>query len=73
MLKLTEDEDMEVLNGLKTCNGIWTRQENDKRSVLDYMIIQKNDIEKVSQVTIDENKWITPFRMLKKDGKVCTV
>ena len=73
LLKLMEDEDMEVLNGLETCNGMWTRQENDKKSVLDYMIIQKSDIEKVSQVTIDENKLITPFRMVKKDGKVCTV
>ena len=47
-LELMGNEGMEVLNGIETCNGIWTRQENEKRSVLDYMIIQKNDVEKVT-------------------------
>ena len=42
---------------------MWTRIENNKKSVIDYVLINESCIDSAEEVTIDENKLITPFRI----------
>ena len=51
---------MELLNGHPLCEGIWTREENGSKSIIDYAIINKEEIESLEKMTIDEGKQVTP-------------
>ena len=61
LLKLIKDMDLTVLNAHENCQGLWTRIENGKRSVIDYALIEKEHVESVEEVMIDEKKEITPY------------
>ena len=69
MMRLVEKEKLIILNTLERCQGLWTRVEKETRSVIDYMMVGEEDEANVKKVVIDERKEITPFRLLKKDGK----
>ena len=43
------------------CKGIWTRVQNNSKSVLDYILIKEEDIEYVKWLMINEGKTKTPF------------
>ena len=61
-----------MLNGSEKCKGLWTREENGKKSAIDYAIIEKEDVEYCKSLTIDEEKIIAPFRLKKENGVVVT-
>ena len=61
LLKLIKDMELTVLNAHENCLGLWTRIENGKRSVIDYALIEKEHVESVEEVMIDEKKEITPY------------
>ena len=61
LIKLAEKNNMEIINTTEVCEGTWTRDENGKKSVLDYALINKEEIESVKKMYIDEKKEITPF------------
>ena len=63
--KLVKDLNLRIVNADTKCEGIWTRKENEKRSVLDYGLIREGDEEGIIKMFIDEEKLYTPYRMTK--------
>ena len=64
--------DLSVVNGEDMCKGLWTRILKDQKSILDYMIVKKRDIPHVSQMVIDENKVVTPYRINEEKEVIYT-
>ena len=58
---LTEKTNMEILNCTELCTGTWTRQENGQKSVLDYVLVNKEEIKSIEQMHIDEEKEKAPY------------
>ena len=52
---------LKIMNTSSTCKGLWTRVEGDHKSVLDYVIMNKEDEELVESIRIDEEHEITPY------------
>ena len=65
LMKMCNDMELSILNAHEKCVGKWTRIENDKKSILDYGLIRREDQEAITRVEIDENKIFTPFRITK--------
>ena len=65
LLKMLKREEMEVLNVNNKCEGMWTRIEGGTKSVIDYVIVNKEDTKYLNKMIIDENKLITPFHIVK--------
>ncbi len=63
LLAMCEKLDMSILNTETFCEGTWTRIAKEKKSVLDYMIVNKEDTNAIRKVMIDELKEITPYRI----------
>ena len=61
LLKLAEKTNMEMLNSTEICKGLWTWNENGKTSVIDYVLVNKDEIKAVEEMIIDETKEITPY------------
>ena len=73
LLNMVEKDDLVILNGSDKCEGLWTRDENGKKSILDYMIIEKDDEEFCRSLHVDESKTFAPFRLKKEKGMIETV
>ena len=43
------------------CEGLWTREEGEEKSILDYVMVFERDIKTVNSMQIDNNKNITPY------------
>ena len=53
-----------LVNGSRNCFGKWTRAENNLKSILDYVIVDKDLGEHIKKMTIhDEDKDLSPFRL----------
>ena len=63
-LELLKNEEIEILNINKKCEGMWTRIEGKHKSIIDYVLINKEDTKYLNQITIDENKEITPYHIV---------
>ena len=62
LLKLVKDQDMEIVNAnTNKCKGLWTRAENGSKSVLDYVLVNKEHLESIEKMVIDEKREITPY------------
>ena len=61
LLKLLKDTNMTVLNAHPKCKGLWTRSESGTKSVLDYVMIEKEQMESAEEIMIDEKKEIAPY------------
>ena len=68
LIKLLQTEDMVLANGSDKCNGLWTRMEGKSKSVIDYIIMSREDGEFITEMTIDEGREHAPYR-IKKEGK----
>ena len=66
LLKMIKDNKLSVLNNHIRCKGKWTRSQNEKKSVIDYVLIKEEDEERITKVRIDENKEITPYRITEE-------
>ena len=60
LLKLERDHQLKILNKSKVCKGEWTRVEGEKRSILDYVLMKKEDEEALLSMLIDEDKVFAP-------------
>ena len=60
LLKLANKLSLKILNSHKCCSGLWTRQQDDERSVLDYILIKKEDVKQVNLMKIDGERDVTP-------------
>ena len=75
---LTEKTNMEIINKTDLCTGIWTRVEGGKKSVIDYVLIEKEEMKCIEKMEIDERKEITPYtieegRKIYSDHNVITI
>ena len=67
LLKFVDKLGLKIMNRSKVCDGTWTRVEGNKKSVLDYFIINEEDEELVKCMLIDEEHNITPYH--QEDGR----
>ena len=56
---------MEILNKLEICEGKWTRIQGNKKSILDYAMVNKGDGNYLNKMVMDENKENTSFHIIK--------
>ncbi len=68
LIKLLQTEDMVLANGSDKCNGLWTRMEGKSKSVIDYIIMSREDSEFITEMIIDEGREHAPYH-IKKEGK----
>ena len=52
-----------IVNASKKTTGKWTRTEGTKKSILDYMIINKEHYESINRMIIDEGKMWSLYRV----------
>ena len=70
MLEFLEKKQLVLANSLDVCDGLWTREENNKKSVLDYVIVDKELSEHLKKVTIyDGSKELSPFHLKRESAK----
>ena len=67
MLETIKKLDLQMLNASEKCKGLWTREEKGKRSVLDYVLMNKEAAESVGEMIIDEEKIITPYTSMGEE------
>ena len=60
LLELCKKMDLAVINSQEICKGAWTRIQKEKKSILDYIITNKQDVPLISSMLIDEDKVGTP-------------
>ena len=73
LLKMVEEEQMTILNATDKCKGLWTREQGSTKSILDYLLTKEEDKVYAREIMIDEEKVITPFRIVKKKGSIKTI
>ena len=59
-LKMILEQDLMMLNKSTQCQGKWTRLSGEEKSILDYILIFKEDEQYVDFIEIDEAKEHTP-------------
>ena len=63
LLNLANKNNLKILNTTKCCSGLWTRQQNDEQSVLDYVLVRDDDFTSVKSMIIDKEKDLTPYSL----------
>ena len=66
--RMVKEVDYAIVNELQVTTGKWTRVENDKKSVLDYMLVDKKEITSITSMLIDEERNYTPFHLVTEEG-----
>ena len=56
LLGMMKKQKMVLINSLDVCKGRWTRIEKNKKSILDYVLVKKEDAQYVKEMEIDEDK-----------------
>ena len=70
MLKeLLSKGQMVLVNSSSKCVGKWTRQENEKNSIIDYVMIDENSEHCIKSMKIDEEKDMGFYRQAEERGK----
>ena len=70
LIKMIKKFKMKLVNSEECCDGLWTRIEGLKKSVLDYVIVFEEDMKLVNRMEIDEAKDITPYHVEKAGNLV---
>ena len=68
LLKLMKNHNLNVVNAMECCEGLWTRIENGIKSVIDYAIMFEEDLRMVNSMEIDEEKYRTPYHLENTAG-----
>ena len=63
LLNMVNKQNLKILNAGKKCKGLWTRTDGTKKSVLDYILMNKEDEGLVKQMIIDEEREFTPYHV----------
>ena len=69
LLAMLENENLQLMNASDRCDGLWTRQEGDTKSVIDYVLVGKEEEMIVQSMMIDEEKSIGFYRPAPERGK----
>ena len=57
IIKLVDKQDMVILNEeSEVCKGLWTKEQGKEKSVIDCVITNKDNLQKIRKMIIDENK-----------------
>ena len=71
IVKLVDKQDMVVLNEeSEICKGLWTREQGKEKSVIDYVITNKENLQKIRKMIIDENKEYATYRTERQQDQV---
>ena len=65
LIEMTKKQDLKILNASEKCQGKWTRTDGKKTSILDYVIMEKDDAELVTEMIIDEERSFTPNHIVE--------
>ena len=57
----TKKQELLIVNTTDKCRGLWTREEGGTKSVLDYMLINKEKEEELIEMLIDEEREMAPY------------
>ena len=68
LLKMVERNKMTIVNAADTCEGLWTRIEEQQQSVIDYVLMFEEELGVVERMEIDEDKNMTPYYIDKADN-----
>ena len=63
--ELIEREGVDIVNRSNKCKGKWTRCEGGTKSIIDYILMWKKDINNAYEMIIDEDRIMTPFKVVK--------
>ena len=66
LIKLMKRNDLHVVYSDQKTKGLWTRTDEHTKSVIDYILINKQDAAYLKTIEIDEHKLITPYRVNNK-------
>ena len=70
LLKFIEKEGLVLANGSNYCHGKWTREENNVKSILDYVVVDKELDLHIKKMEIhDQDKDISPFHLKRVNAK----
>ena len=68
--KFVEKEGLKIINSLENCSGVWTREEKGVKSILDYVIADKELAEHITEMKVhDKDKDISPFNLKRINSK----
>ena len=57
LLRLANKENMIILNTVKEkCKGVWTRVQEEEKSIIDYVLTDASSTKTVKEMEIDEEK-----------------
>ena len=55
--RLVEKQNLCIVNGESNkCEGLWTREQGEEKSIIDYVITTKRDLNTIKTMKIDEEK-----------------
>ena len=60
LLETVRKQGLKIANASDKCKGTWTRTDGKKKSILDYIILDRDDEELIKEMVIDEGREITP-------------
>ena len=60
LLNMVNHHKLTILNSTEKCHGIWTREEGNSKSVIDYIIADKDGESALLEMKIDEKKELAP-------------
>ena len=63
LLNMCKKMGLVLVNAEECCEGTWTRTSKEKRSVLDYFIVNEEEASFIEEMVIDEDKHKTPYRV----------
>ena len=68
LANIIDRHNLSVVNGTDKCTGLITRQRNDEKSVIDFVIVSKDILESIDRLVIDEerNHVLTRYYKSKK-------
>ena len=70
--RLVEKQNLCIVNGESNkCEGLWTREQGEEKSVIDYVITTKKDLNTIKTMKIDEEKEFGIYKVEIQGTKQC--
>ena len=70
--RLVEKQNLCIVNGeSNNCEGLWTREQGEEKSVIDYVITTKKDLNTIKTMKIDEEKEFGIYKVEIQSTKQC--
>ena len=72
MKRLVEKGNLCIVNGESNkCEGLWTREQGEEKSVIDYVITTKRDLNTIKTMKINEEKEFGIYKVERQGTKQC--